>query len=50
MCLRGYSDKFYYSYKIKYNVKDYIYFIVWIVILGTMRFFPILQVVGNIFV
>lgn len=50
MCLRGYSDKFYYSYKIRYNAKDYIYFIVWIVILGTMRFFPILQIVGNIFV
>lgn len=50
MCLRGYSGKFYYSYKIRYNSKDYNYFIIWVVIFGTMRFLPILQIVGNIFV
>lgn len=50
MCLRGYSGKFYYSYSIKYNAKDYLYFIIWLVIFGTMRFLPILQIVGNIFV
>lgn len=50
MCLRGYSGKFYYSYNMKYNSKDYIYFIIWMGIFITMRFLPIVQIVGNIFV
>lgn len=50
MSLRGYSGNFYYSYNIKYNKKDYIYFIIWLVLFITMRFLPILQIVGNIFI
>lgn len=50
MCLRGYSGKFYYSYNIKYNGKDYIYFSIWVVIFVTVRFLPIIQLVGNIFI
>lgn len=50
MSLRGYSGKFYYSYNIEYNKKDYIYFIIWLAIFITVRFFPILQIVGKIFI
>lgn len=50
MCLRGYSGKFYYSNIIKFNRKDYIYFIIWLIVILTMRFLPIIQLIGSIFI
>lgn len=49
MCLRGYRGEFYYGNKIKMCVKDIVYLIVWIVILVALRFFPVLEWIGNIF-
>lgn len=50
MCLRGYSGKFYYYNNIQYNRKDFVYFIIWIGIFTVIRFLPILQLIGNIFI
>ncbi|WP_300382782.1 cobalt ECF transporter T component CbiQ [Clostridium sp.] len=50
MSLRGYVGEFYYTYNIKCSLKDYLYFITWISIFLAMRFFPILEFIGNIFV
>lgn len=50
MCLRGYSGKFYYYNENKYNKKDFMYLIIWLVILITIRFSVLLQSIGEAFI
>lgn len=50
MCLRGYRGEFYYSSKIKMQWTDFCYLGVWAIVLLTLRFFPVLEIIGNIFV
>lgn len=50
MCLRGYDGEFSYNHSIKFNVQDYLYLIIWLAIFCILRFFPILEMVGNIFI
>lgn len=50
MCLRGYNGEFYYDSGIKGKAKDYLYFIIWFAIFGVIRFLPVLEMVGNLFV
>lgn len=48
MCLRGYKGEFYYKDRIKCRRKDYLYLIVWGVILMFLRLVPVMAVVGNL--
>lgn len=50
MCLRGYSGKFYCYNDIKYNKKDFMYMIIWILILIVIRFSVLLQIIGGAFI
>lgn len=50
MCLRGYSGKFYCYYIIKYSIKDYLYLFIWLSILIIIRFLPLLEIIGRVFI
>lgn len=47
MCLRGYRGEFYCGEGIRCQAKDFAYLLIWLVILGVIRFTPILEVVGT---
>lgn len=48
MCLRGYTGEFSYAHNIKYDSRDYTYFIAWLTIFITIRFVNISEIMGNI--
>ena len=50
MSLRGYTGEFYYANIINYRAKDYLYLITWLAIFAVIRFLPVLEIIGSIFV
>lgn len=50
MCLRGYNGEFYHAYNIKCKAKDYRYLTIWLGVFGILRWAPVLEIVGNLFV
>ena len=50
MCIRGFRGHFYYKRKKKGPAEDLVYLSAWILLLALLRFFPVLEMVGNLFV
>ena len=50
MCIRGYCGEFYYGERIKFCVKDVIYLLFWTVIFLVLRFLPVMEMLGRLFV
>lgn len=47
MCLRGYQGEFYYPGRRKACGKDYLYLIIWLIILSFLRVVPVMAIVGR---
>ena len=50
MCIRGYCGEFYYGERIKFCGKDVIYLLFWTVIFLVLRFLPVMEMLGRLFV
>lgn len=50
MCLRGYQGEFYYGSKIKMRWTDILYLSVWAVLFLALRFLPVSEMIGSMFV
>lgn len=50
MCLRGYDGEFYYASHRKAALHDVLYLSVWLTVMTAFRCFPVLELIGNLFV
>ena len=50
MCLRGYTGEFYYGDESKARGSDYLYLLLWALLIVLFRTVPVFQVIGNLFV
>lgn len=50
MCLRGYQGEFYYGSRIRWRAVDTGYLLAWAAVLLGLRFLPVLEIIGGIFV
>lgn len=50
MCLRGYQGEFYYGSRMKLRGADICYLLIWTAGLIGLRFFPVSEIIGGIFV
>lgn len=50
MCLRGYQGEFYYGSKIKVRWTDMLYLCIWATLFSALRFLPVSERIGSMFV